>query len=277
MKKIILLPLFLIVSLAVSAQNFSADAGSYDISERILELDQQISENAGNQAFIELAERMRLVYSSNRMPAPLFTQIDMISTSGVISSFSAPLADVQVADDFVVPAGKMWTISEVFARGFVNDGTMPQSVQVDFFEDNGGQPGALITSITNGMFVFTGDIMISLPSAITLTEGSYFVSIVSINNTVSHRWNIFDHSTANTTSVPWLSTPDGSFGLPPNTWTIYSDLGLTATGSEFSLSGIEEDIPAEVVPTMGEWGIIALAMIMMIFSVVALKQRKLAL
>ena len=58
--------------------------------------------------------------------------------------------DSQGADDFVVPAGQVWSVTSVFAPGS-NGATHPEpfivpGVHVFIYEDGGTEPGDLITS-----------------------------------------------------------------------------------------------------------------------------------
>lgn len=64
------------------------------------------------------------------------------------NDFVAPgddLADDQVADDFTVPAGQVWTIDEVDVEGFFT-GTPPPTVNVFIYANAGSLPGGLLFS-----------------------------------------------------------------------------------------------------------------------------------
>ena len=53
------------------------------------------------------------------------------------------------ADDFIVTSGEAWTIDEISATGFYSAGTVEADMWgVQFFEDAGGSPGALIATET---------------------------------------------------------------------------------------------------------------------------------
>src|SRR5262249_55070841 len=58
--------------------------------------------------------------------------------------------DDQAADDFVVPSGEIWTVQSVNAGGgyFNGSGPMPL-VNLYFYSDAGGLPGALVASYLN--------------------------------------------------------------------------------------------------------------------------------
>jgi len=63
---------------------------------------------------------------------------------------SDAFADIQAADDFVVPKGHRWMITEVDVTGVYLDGSGPaDSENVSFYSDNGGQPGDLIVACPN--------------------------------------------------------------------------------------------------------------------------------
>ncbi|MCL1850096.1 MAG: T9SS type A sorting domain-containing protein [Bacteroidetes bacterium] len=89
------------------------------------------------------------------------------------------LSRVILADDFIVPNGETWTISEVFTAGFYNDYEAPQYLGVEIFKDEGGHPGEqiyeefYITPLGGSM---TGFLTLVLPEPLVVTSGKYWVS-----------------------------------------------------------------------------------------------------
>ena len=90
--------------------------------------------------------------------------------------------DAQGADDFVVPAGHVWSITSVFAPGSNGATHAPPflvpGVNVFIYEDGGDRPGALITSYV-GVPPTTApdDLTIPLSPALTLQPGTYWISV----------------------------------------------------------------------------------------------------
>ncbi|HEY0069207.1 MAG TPA: S-layer homology domain-containing protein, partial [Chloroflexia bacterium] len=97
----------------------------------------------------------------------------------------------QAADDFIVPGGQTWTITEVDVPGnLIGGSTEPGSFNVFFYQDNGtavpnGLPGTPVFSYTTGTSYVTsgGAYTITIPSTL-LAQGTYWVS-VQANTTVS--------------------------------------------------------------------------------------------
>src|SRR5215208_98328 len=86
--------------------------------------------------------------------------------------------DSFAADDFAVPAGQIWNITEVDVIGESSEPPAPpDSFHVFFYTDSGTLPGTLVASrLANpysGFFTF----FITLTSPVTLAEGAYWVSV----------------------------------------------------------------------------------------------------
>lgn len=92
-----------------------------------------------------------------------------------------------VADDFVVPAGETWIISEVFFRGFYNDYEAPDFAGIEIYKDDGNKPGEniceepylipIIGSLAIGCTVL-------LPTPVVISEpGRYWISMYGTYDT----------------------------------------------------------------------------------------------
>ena len=85
-------------------------------------------------------------------PAPKVPQVtlyDQLNNPGTVSTNSQDFEtafdafDNFAADDFVVPAGQTWTITEVDTQGLYFNGPGPAaSFHVFFYQDSGGLPGS---------------------------------------------------------------------------------------------------------------------------------------
>ncbi|MEO6252433.1 MAG: hypothetical protein ABIO79_03975, partial [Ferruginibacter sp.] len=96
----------------------------------------------------------------------------------------------QSADDFTVPAGSSWSITQVLAGG-IGAGT-PTSVNVFFYNNSGSNlPGTVVASYPNvATFVNAGgNYTVTLPSALVLGGGTYWVSVqVNMSFATGGQW-----------------------------------------------------------------------------------------
>jgi hypothetical protein len=124
------------------------------------------------------------------------------------------------ADDFVVPAGRAWTISEVHAQGGYARTGPAENFNVAFYEDNAGLPGPEVYHATGASYVNNGGVFqISLNSPAVLASGTYWVSVqahLSINDNGDWWWA--DRTVQSNSPAAWQN-PNGGSGLC-RTWTV---------------------------------------------------------
>jgi len=250
--------------------------------EKLASLQSQIEANTDNQVFLELADKMSNRYNASKT-AILYNQADPAAMSGIIST-EVPGDRVATADDFIVPAGFTWTITDVFAEGFVNPPALiPEGVTVEIRSDAGGMPGPVIatsshTSTAGDAIFNAGDWMADITD-ITLQPGTYWLAFLGADsfapNVPAVQWNWF--TTAGLIdSEAHLESNGISFGVLP--WTALSEIGIMGAESTlFALEGSEDEIVVEMaspIPTLGEWSLMILAGLLLIFSVVLIKQKR---
>ncbi|MBQ0931042.1 hypothetical protein KAK07_02975 [Ideonella sp. 4Y16] len=176
--------------------------------------------------------------------AVLYSQLandaaNAITSQDFESTFDA--YDNRAADDFSVPAGQKWKVSEVFAPGAYFNGTGPLvSANVTFYKDKGGKPGKVVADfplvpVTNDA---SGSITVTLPTAVTLKEGTYWVSVQGqMDFFVGGQWG-WEINTAPTGYNAMWQNPGGGFGTGCDK---YSDmntcLGQAAGDMMFELRG----------------------------------------
>src|SRR5262245_11241445 len=86
--------------------------------------------------------------------------------------------DTFTADDFVVPAGQSWTITEVDVSGEYSTGGGPAaSFHVFFYQDNLTLPGTLVATRLANPYSNGASAMITLTSSVTLGPGTYWVAV----------------------------------------------------------------------------------------------------
>ncbi|NDJ61024.1 MAG: hypothetical protein GYB67_07855 [Chloroflexi bacterium] len=90
------------------------------------------------------------------------------------------LTDSQAADDFEVTPGQIWTIDRLFMPGSYELGsqTVPSSIDVEFYANNGTVPGALLCNAANSTYTQDAneDFTVTLSTPCQLGAGRYWVS-----------------------------------------------------------------------------------------------------
>ena len=116
---------------------------------------------------------------------PIYEQFEAGVGSRPSQNFLDFGAIAQTAADFVVPAGQNWTLERVFAAGGANNAPLLTSATVVIYDDGGGVPGAEVYN--SGAFApisnpASTNLDLELPAAVTLGEGTYWVSVyVNLN------------------------------------------------------------------------------------------------
>ncbi len=157
----------------------------------------------------------------------LYDQTDNDSGSGVGSqNFEAgsDAFDDEAADDFVVPVGETWIVSQVNVNGqYFNCASCgpAASVNVTFYSDSSGLPGAAVaggtyTNVPIGTDT-NGSFTIPLPSSLILASGTYWVSVqANLDFAAGGQWAWEDRTVTSNSDAAWQN-PGGGFGVCP-TW-----------------------------------------------------------
>jgi subtilisin-like proprotein convertase family protein len=146
-----------------------------------------------------------------------------VSTNGSPSQVFEPANTAfnsQTADDFTVPAGVSWTITQLSVDG-TGTGT-PTSVNVFFYNNSGTNlPGTAVASMLNiATFVRTGgNYVVTLPSSVVLPTGTYWVSFqVNMPFTGQGQWFWSNYGATNVGNQYAFQNPGGGFATPCTTW-----------------------------------------------------------
>lgn len=199
-------------------------------------------------------------------------------TAGIVATRYANLpagADIaHAADDFTVPAGESWVISGVDTTGFSNNNA-PDLYGVRIYRNDGGLPGDVVFSWTgtpsNGLDPALQEIVFD--AGPTLTTGTYWLSVHGIyNNGADIAFDRWNWSTGPVQfGEEWVLEDTAAFfgGLA---WTSASGLGIPDVSAAFVLRGTA----VASIPTLGEWGMIAMVTILMATGVVFMRRRRVA-
>ncbi len=174
-------------------------------------------------------------------PTVLYDQTDSPGSSGVGSTndSTTPAKTIQVADDFSVPAGHHWAISEVDVAG-VSTGS-PGTVNVFLYANAGSLPGAQLFAQSN--IVATGpNYAVALTGAPVLGPGTYWIS-VQANGTDAIYWHWQTRSVQSGNAAVFQNPGNGlGFLTPCTTWTVTSTCpGVTGGPDQvFKLVGVDQ-------------------------------------
>jgi hypothetical protein len=170
-------------------------------------------------------------------PIPKFPDLilyDQLDNPGTVSFVSQEFPDMPeftafLADDFFVPGGQSWQVTEVYAQGIYFNGSGPaNNFNVFFYEDDGGLPGTLVSSrIAQPYVVSDGVFEVTLTAPVTLTSGTHWVSVQAHQPfDPNGQWGWTDRTVQANSPAAWQN-PAGGFGICP-TW----DLRTTCLGLE---------------------------------------------
>ena len=178
----------------------------------------------------------------------LYDQYDNPGTNSVSSQNFEPAFDIYdnfAADDFIVPGGQTWNISEVDVLGTYFNGTGPaNSFNVFIYQESGGLPGTLVYSALDQPFTTADDLnfVINLTTTAVLTQGTYWISVqANMDFAVGGQWGWTDRMVQANNPAAWQN-PGGGFGVCL-TW-----------GQRGATCGIDPTAPDQVFRLVGEMG-----------------------
>jgi len=219
--------------------------------------------------------------------AVLYDQMDNAGTSSYTSqNFESGFDayDNQGADDFVVPAGAIWTVTAIDVPGAFFNGTGPMnSVNVWFYRDSAGLPGTQVYEALALVPVdpASGTVSVTLTTPAQLGPGTYWISVQSnIDFAVGGQWGWTARTVASNTAATWQNPGDG-FGTGCTTWG-NRDTCLAVTGQPdnvFRLNGtsrvpLSVELTALDSRTPAAPPVAVLALIPAVIAIAALTLRK---
>ena len=154
--------------------------------------------------------------------APQVVLYDQLNNPGAVSTnsqnFEAANAGFNdfTADDFVVPGGQTWNITEVDAQGVYFNGPGPAaSFNVFFYQNSGGLPGTQVYSATGQSYVNSaGVFQVTLAAPAVLGPGTYWVSVQARQDfTPAGEWGWTNRTVQANSPAAWKN-PGGGFPPP---------------------------------------------------------------
>jgi hypothetical protein len=122
--------------------------------------------------------------------------------------------DSEAADDFRVPAGQTWKVTEVYVAGIYFEGSRSNdSFNVTFYTSKKGKIGAVVKACPNASYRY--DTQFDLGSEyiqcrVELKKGAYFVAVQA--NTIyfeGGEWGWITNNTVHRTASLWRNPGDG--------------------------------------------------------------------
>jgi hypothetical protein len=157
----------------------------------------------------------------------LYDQYDNFSTEktpNIPSQDAEPALnsfDSQAADDFIVPAGQTWQVTEVDVLGEYDtqDSGPAESFHVFFYENGAGDlPGTLVASRLENPYTGSNDFVITLTEPVTLTEGHYWVSVQARQDITQAGFWLWHNRTVQANSGAAWQNPGNGFGTGCRVW-----------------------------------------------------------
>lgn len=205
----------------------------------------------------------------------LYSQIDNPAGNGVPDQdFEAgyDIYDADAADDFVVLAGPdNWSVTQVFTPGVYSAGGGPAaSVDITFYADNAGLPGAAVCSYP-GLVPSdnVGEFLTTLPTPCVLAPGTYWLGQQTNQDFATagqHFWS--NRSVQSNAGALWRNPGDG-FGTGCTTFTAPGTCGAAPgvgggfPDQLFAINGFlvpAASIPAVTIPTLSTLGLLGLVL-----------------
>jgi hypothetical protein len=151
--------------------------------------------------------------------------------------------DSQAADDFIVPAGQSWNVTEVDVLGEYDSDGPAASFHVFFYENGAGDlPGMLVASRLGNPYTGSSDFVITLTEPVTLSEGHYWVSVQARQDIITSGFWLWHNRTVQSNSGAAWQNPGNGFGTGCVVWvrkTACAQLEQIAPDQVFRLIGTD--------------------------------------
>ncbi len=187
--------------------------------------------------------------------------------------------DAFIADDFVVPGGRTWSIDQVITVG--TTGGPANTVNVWFYPDNGGMPGATAACTYTGLTTFAetaGSFVVDLPTPCDLSSGTYWMAFQTQQDFGTSGQHFFSNRTTVSGNEAMWQNPGDGFGSGCTSWAPAGTVcgvggGDPSTPYDFLFAlGGQSIVPQ--IPTLNWISLTGLAGGLAILSLFALRRRK---
>ena len=168
--------------------------------------------------------------------------------------------DSEAADDFVVPSGLNWEIDSVNIIGSQSAAGTAASVDITFYKDNGGTPGAAVSGCSYAGIATVdtgGSLSTTLPTTCVLSPGTYWMGHITNQDFATSGQHFFSNTdTVSGSEAHWLNPGDG-FGTGCTTFSPAGTVcgvggGAPAYDLLFSLGGQAQAVK---IPSLNLFGL----------------------
>src|SRR5215211_1379159 len=127
--------------------------------------------------------------------------------------------DSQAADDFIIPAGESWQITEVDVLGEYDSAGPAASFHVFFYENGAGDlPGILVAIRLENPYTGSSDFVITLSEPVILPEGHYWVSVKARQDITQAGFWLWHNRTLQANFGAAWQNPGNGFGTGCVVW-----------------------------------------------------------
>lgn len=159
---------------------------------------------------------------ADRAAAILYDQSNNDSGIGIVSQnfeSSFDIYDAAAADDFTVPKGSKWKVTEVDAFGVYFNGSGPaRDENVTFYKDDNGSVGDELKSYTAAGADNFGSFTIPIKKPMKLKAGTYWVSVqANLDFAAGGEWGWENQTSSEGNPAQWINAGDG-FGTGCTNW-----------------------------------------------------------
>lgn len=194
--------------------------------------------------------------------------------------------DSEAADDFDVDFPMGWTIEQINTVG-TTGAAGNATVQVEMYADNGGTPlgGAVLCSYTGVVPTVDnlGSFTLDLPAPCVLPTGLHWVAIQTNQNFAANGQHFWSNSTVDTNAPGHWRNPGDGFGSGCLDWqpagTVcavgggFNDFLFSLVGTEGGDMGPGDPVDPTEIPTLGQFGILALLLSLLGAGIFRLRRR----
>ncbi|MEK8034018.1 choice-of-anchor R domain-containing protein [Ideonella sp. DXS29W] len=151
--------------------------------------------------------------------------------------------DIRIADDFTVPEGATWKITEIHAYGGMGSaGGELASANLTFFKDQNGKPGKVVAELLAAPLAknVEGTFSVKLSSPVKLKAGHYWLSVQGKTKEPGTVW-MWNASKGFSGNRAVIQNPGDGYGLGCTDWTPIKDcVGQMPGDQDFELIGVSK-------------------------------------
>lgn len=203
------------------------------------------------KAFLTLQDYYNEFNAQNLINSRIYKQNPFLTDNISSQQFEAAnsIFTANAADDFIVPANRVWNVTAVNANGTLPSSGYPTSYNVTFYANGATNfPGSVIRTETVTLAAGSANPALPLASPLSLSAGTYWVSVQAVMDLSGGQWFWSTYADAGTLNQPyaWRNPGDGFGSGCTTNWNTGS---ICIAGQlkdlQFSLDGTES-VPCKV-------------------------------